>query len=64
MPKKPNPKADKSKKQMDQSKRFIESAEELIRTGSLSPTEAGERFESALGAVLKVKNHKDDCTTG
>jgi hypothetical protein len=42
----------KQESQAEQSERFLKAAQELVDAGGLSPTEAVERFERALGKVL------------
>lgn len=55
--------AKRPKKESDQEQyqRFLEKVQELEDAGELSPTEADERFERALGRVLpKVGSEKGE----
>ena len=47
MPKKKNEESEK-----EQSQRFLDGVQELVDAGELNPTEADERFDSAVNSVL------------
>ncbi len=49
------PKKKKSESQKEQSKRFLEKAQELTDAGDLSPTEAEEKFKRAMDKVAAAK---------
>lgn len=46
------PKQKKQESQAEQSERFRKAVQDMIDAGELSPTEAEEKFDSALNVIL------------
>ena len=50
------PKKKKEESQRKQSKRFIETVQDMINAGELNPTEAEDEFERVMQKIVPVAN--------